>query len=134
MDQRPRRPSQLGARQQHGMYPSGNHCSRSQVGRYDYNISTLAAKTKSIFLDIVGFQNCMASLQLRIASVEDRLNTIPARDQELLFLCSKVIDTDRSCRDNVPFFGIPECMEEPDIKSILKNILSALTASPLKLL
>ncbi|KAJ1217521.1 hypothetical protein NDU88_005115 [Pleurodeles waltl] len=38
-------------------------------------------------------------------------------EQELLFFCSKLIDLeDRSCRDNVRFFGFPERIEGPNIQ------------------
>ncbi|KAJ1189819.1 hypothetical protein NDU88_006561 [Pleurodeles waltl] len=75
----------------------------------DSNIPALTAKTKSILSDIAGFQSQVASLEVCMASTEDRLNKIPDSDQELLYLCSKVIDLeDRSHRDNICFFGFPE--------------------------
>ncbi|KAJ1187527.1 hypothetical protein NDU88_004302 [Pleurodeles waltl] len=78
----------------------------------DANISALVAETKTIRQDIAGFQHRVQGLEQRIASVEDRLNVIPDCDQELLFLCSKVIDLeDRSQRNNVRpsqrFFASP---------------------------
>ncbi|KAJ1209135.1 hypothetical protein NDU88_004513 [Pleurodeles waltl] len=67
----------------------------------DSTISTLAAETKSTCLDIAGFQSRMSDLEQRVITVEDHLNTVPERDQELLFLRSKLIDLeDRSRRDN----------------------------------
>ncbi|KAJ1182192.1 hypothetical protein NDU88_007386 [Pleurodeles waltl] len=72
----------------------------------DPNISTLMAETKSIQMNIAGFQNRVMDLQHRISVAEDHLNTLTERDQELLFLQSKVIDLeDRSRRDNIRFFG-----------------------------
>ncbi|KAJ1211096.1 hypothetical protein NDU88_006457 [Pleurodeles waltl] len=63
----------------------------------DSTISTLAAETKSIRLDIAGFQSKVSDLEQRVIAVEDQLNTVPKRDQELLFLCSKLSDLeDRS--------------------------------------
>ncbi|KAJ1113916.1 hypothetical protein NDU88_002156 [Pleurodeles waltl] len=60
--------------------------------------------------------------------MDDHLNTMPERDQELLFLCSKLIDLeDRSRRDNVRFFGFPENTEEMDIQAFLRKILPTLT-------
>ncbi|KAJ1106177.1 hypothetical protein NDU88_003580 [Pleurodeles waltl] len=93
----------------------------------DSKISTLAAETKSICLDIAGFQSRVAGLEERVAAVED-LNTIPEWDQELLFLRSKLIDSEaRSRRDNVSFFGFTEHIEETDIQAFLKKTLSTLT-------
>ncbi|KAJ1175400.1 hypothetical protein NDU88_000688 [Pleurodeles waltl] len=86
-------------------------------------ISTLAAENKSIRLDIAGFKSRVSGLEQRAAAVEDHLNTIPEWDQELLFLCSKLINLeDRSCRDNVRFFGFPEHIEGTDIQAFIKEI------------
>ncbi|KAJ1171790.1 hypothetical protein NDU88_003648 [Pleurodeles waltl] len=93
----------------------------------DSNISALTAKTKSIGTDMAGFQNHVMDLEHRILAVEDRLSTLPYRDQELLFLCSKVVDMeDRSRRDNVCFFGFPEHEEGSDVKGSFRNILPVL--------
>ncbi|KAJ1137762.1 hypothetical protein NDU88_004159 [Pleurodeles waltl] len=95
----------------------------------DSNISALTAKTKSIHSDFAGFQNHMVGLETRITLAEDRLNMLPDRDQELRYLRSKVIDLeDRSCRDNVSFFGIPECIEGSDVKHFLRDTLPSLKA------
>ncbi|KAJ1129323.1 hypothetical protein NDU88_007696 [Pleurodeles waltl] len=68
----------------------------------DFNISVLTAATKFICSDIARFRKRMASLELRITS-------------------------DRSRRENVCFFGIPECMEGPVMKSFLRTTLPAFT-------
>ncbi|KAJ1101503.1 hypothetical protein NDU88_006570 [Pleurodeles waltl] len=97
----------------------------------DSTISTLAAETKSILLDIAGFQSRVFDLEQRIVAVENQLNTVPDRDREPLFLHSKLVDLeDKSCRSNVRFFGFPEHIEETDILAFLKENLSTLTGIP----
>ncbi|KAJ1138817.1 hypothetical protein NDU88_005198 [Pleurodeles waltl] len=94
----------------------------------DSNISVLTAETKSICIDIVGFQNHVMDQVPHILVVEDRLNTLPERDQGLLFLRSKVIDRkDRSRSDNVRFFCFQEHAEGSDIKRIFKEYPPTLT-------
>ncbi|KAJ1145840.1 hypothetical protein NDU88_012123 [Pleurodeles waltl] len=58
----------------------------------DFSICTLAAETKSIHLDIVHFQARVMGLEQRMTTMEDHLNTTPDRDQEILYLRSKLID------------------------------------------
>ncbi|KAJ1112857.1 hypothetical protein NDU88_001118 [Pleurodeles waltl] len=83
-------------------------------------ISSLATEMKSILLDIAGFQTRVSGLEQRVATVEDHLNTTPDRDQELLYLHSKLIDLeDRSCRDNVSFFRFQEQIEGTVIQTFL---------------
>ncbi|KAJ1092322.1 hypothetical protein NDU88_005433 [Pleurodeles waltl] len=61
-------------------------------------------------------------------AVEDHLNTSPDQDQELLFLCSKLVDLeDRSLRDNLHFFGFLEQVEGADGLTFLKETLPSLT-------
>ncbi|KAJ1180273.1 hypothetical protein NDU88_005495 [Pleurodeles waltl] len=101
----------------------------------DSNISALTAETKSARMDIVGFPNRVMKLEHRILVAEDHLNTLPERNQKRLFLQSKVIDLeDRSCRDNVCFFGLPERVEESEIKGFLKTTLPALAGLTFELL
>ncbi|KAJ1123154.1 hypothetical protein NDU88_001627 [Pleurodeles waltl] len=65
----------------------------------DSTISALAAETKSMRLNKAGFQSRFSDLEQRVVAVEDHLNTAPDRDQELLFLHSKLVDLeDRSHR------------------------------------
>ncbi|KAJ1213713.1 hypothetical protein NDU88_001345 [Pleurodeles waltl] len=95
----------------------------------DSTMSTLAAETKSICLDIASFQSRMTGLEQCVTAMEDHLNTVPERDQELLFLRSKLIDLeDRSHRDNVRFFGFPERIEGPNIQAFLQKIIPTLTS------
>ncbi|KAJ1128060.1 hypothetical protein NDU88_006447 [Pleurodeles waltl] len=92
------------------------------------NISAITAETKPICMNIVGFQNCVTDLEHCISVVVDCLNTLPERDQELIFFRSKVIDLeDRGRRDNVHFFGFSERTEGSVIKVFLKTILPACT-------
>ncbi|KAJ1119454.1 hypothetical protein NDU88_007639 [Pleurodeles waltl] len=94
----------------------------------DSTICTLAAKTKSIHLDIVGFQARVTWLQQRVTTMEDHLNTISDRDQELFYLRSKLIDLeDRSCRDNDCFFGFLEQSEGSNVQDFLQSILHTIT-------
>ncbi|KAJ1182049.1 hypothetical protein NDU88_007245 [Pleurodeles waltl] len=65
-------------------------------------ISLLTTETKSMRQDIVNIQYCVAGLEQHVTIMEDHLNTGHGRDQELLYLSSKLVDLeDRSCRDNV---------------------------------
>ncbi|KAJ1118400.1 hypothetical protein NDU88_006591 [Pleurodeles waltl] len=107
----------------------GDHSSGSSAG-WDglYCIHILAAETKSICLDIASFQSRVSDLEQCVVAVEDHLNTVPDRDRELLFICSKLVDLeDRSRRDNVRFFGFPGLVEGADIQEFLKETLPALT-------
>ncbi|KAJ1132321.1 hypothetical protein NDU88_010645 [Pleurodeles waltl] len=75
----------------------GITCRAQLLEGMDSTISALAAETKSVHLDIAGFQSRMKGLEQRVTTMEDHLNTMPERDQELLFLRSKLIDfEDRS--------------------------------------
>ncbi|KAJ1110259.1 hypothetical protein NDU88_007614 [Pleurodeles waltl] len=84
--------------------------------------------TKSMRLDIAGFQSRVTTLEQRVTTVETQAVLTSDRDQELLYLCNKVIDLeDRSRRDNVRFLGFPEEIESVDVQSFLKNTLPQLT-------
>ncbi|KAJ1215932.1 hypothetical protein NDU88_003538 [Pleurodeles waltl] len=83
----------------------------------DSKISALTAKTKSICLDIAGFQNRVVSLKTHMTSTEDFLNKLSDRDQELLYLHSNAIDLeDQNRRDNICLFHFPERLEGSDMK------------------
>ncbi|KAJ1101178.1 hypothetical protein NDU88_006250 [Pleurodeles waltl] len=104
----------------------------SAVGRrlegMDSRMISLTEETKSMRLDIAGFQSRGATLEQRVMVVETQAMQTADRDQELLYLCSKVIHLeDRSHRDNVRFLGFPEKIEGADVQSFLKNILPQLT-------
>ncbi|KAJ1155259.1 hypothetical protein NDU88_007994 [Pleurodeles waltl] len=100
---------------------------RSLEGMNSRMIS-LTEETKSMRLEIAGFQSRVTTLEQRVTTVEAQATLTADRDQELLYLCSKVIDLeDRSRRDNVRFLGFMEEIEGTDVQSFLKNILPQLT-------
>ncbi|KAJ1084817.1 hypothetical protein NDU88_004963 [Pleurodeles waltl] len=47
----------------------------------DFTIATLAAETKSISLDIAGFQYRVSDLEQRVVAVKEHHNTVPDRDR-----------------------------------------------------
>ncbi|KAJ1119270.1 hypothetical protein NDU88_007456 [Pleurodeles waltl] len=92
----------------------------------DSIISVLVAETKSIRLDIAGFQTRVSDLEQCVVAVQNHLNTVP--DRELLFLCSKLVDLeDKSHRDNIRFIGFPEHVEGAEVQAFLKETLPTLT-------
>ncbi|KAJ1185058.1 hypothetical protein NDU88_001853 [Pleurodeles waltl] len=100
----------------------------SVVGRrlegMDSMMTSLTEDTKSMRLDIAGFQSRVTVLEQRVTTVETQAVLTSDRDKELLYLRSKVIDLeDRSCRDNVRFLGFSEEIEGADVQSFLKNNL-----------
>ncbi|KAJ1142705.1 hypothetical protein NDU88_009018 [Pleurodeles waltl] len=104
----------------------------SAVGRrfegMDSMITSLTENTKSMRLDIAGFQLRVITLEQRVTTVETQAALASDRDQELLYLSSKVIDLeDRSRREKVRFLGFPEETEGADVQSFLKNTLPQLT-------
>ncbi|KAJ1137649.1 hypothetical protein NDU88_004047 [Pleurodeles waltl] len=104
----------------------------SAVGRrlegMDRMMISLTEETKPMRLDIEGFQSRVTTLEQLVTTVETQAMLAADRDQELLYLRSKVIDLeDRSRRDNVGFLGFPEETEGADVQSFLKNILPQLT-------
>ncbi|KAJ1148421.1 hypothetical protein NDU88_001257 [Pleurodeles waltl] len=100
----------------------------SRLEGMDSRMISLTEEAKSMCLDIAGFQSRVTTLEQRVMAVETQATLTADRDQELLYLRSKVIDLeDRSCRDNVRFLGFPEAIEGMDAQSFLKNILPQLT-------
>ncbi|KAJ1206590.1 hypothetical protein NDU88_001993 [Pleurodeles waltl] len=104
----------------------------SAVGRMlegmDNTMASLMAETKSIRLDIAGFQSCVLGLEQRVSLVEAHTASSRDRDQELLYLHSKVTDLeDRTRRDNVRFLGFPEAIEGEDMHLFLRAALPKLT-------
>ncbi|KAJ1165094.1 hypothetical protein NDU88_005523 [Pleurodeles waltl] len=90
----------------------------------DSMIASLTEDTKSIHLDIAGFQSQVTALEQWLMTVETQAALIPNRDQELWYLRSKVIDLEgRSSRDNICFLGFPENIEGADVQSVLKTTL-----------
>ncbi|KAJ1195057.1 hypothetical protein NDU88_004340 [Pleurodeles waltl] len=101
----------------------------------DSEISDLTAKTKSIHIDITGFQDQVEGVEHRLATVEARLNILPDRNKKLLYLRDKLSDLeDRSCRDNVCLFGFLEHAKDTDARAFFRDILPnfvGLTFTPL---
>ncbi|KAJ1201305.1 hypothetical protein NDU88_005118 [Pleurodeles waltl] len=96
----------------------------SAIGRrlegMDSAMVSMAAETKNIRTEIASFQTCVLGLEQRVSKVEARASSFQDRDQELLFLRSKLTDLeDRSRRDNVRFVGFPENMEGEDLLRFL---------------
>ncbi|KAJ1156075.1 hypothetical protein NDU88_008800 [Pleurodeles waltl] len=94
----------------------------------DSMMASLTEDTKSMRLDIAGFQSRVTSLEQRVTTVEAQAVFASDRGQELPYLCSKLIDLeDRSCRDNVRFLGFLENREGADVQAFLKVTLPKLT-------
>ncbi|KAJ1090300.1 hypothetical protein NDU88_003433 [Pleurodeles waltl] len=94
----------------------------------DSAMVSLTAETKSICLDIAGSQTRVLGLEQRVTTVEAQVASSQDRDQELLFLRSKMTDLeDRSRRDNVQFLGFPKNIEGEDIHAFLWKMLPKLT-------
>ncbi|KAJ1091112.1 hypothetical protein NDU88_004239 [Pleurodeles waltl] len=94
----------------------------------DTAITSLTMEAKSMLLDIAGFQSQVTGLEHRMMTMEDHIHTFLDKEQDLLFLRSKLTDLeDRSRRNNVCFFGFPEHAEDTDTPSFLRAILPKLT-------
>ncbi|KAJ1113204.1 hypothetical protein NDU88_001459 [Pleurodeles waltl] len=105
----------------------------SEVGRrlegMDSAMVSLTAETKSIRLDIVGFQSCVLGLEQWVTTVKAQVASSRDRNQEILFLLSKMTDLeDRSRRDNVRFLVFPQNIEGEDIHAFLRETIPKLTA------
>ncbi|KAJ1194619.1 hypothetical protein NDU88_003907 [Pleurodeles waltl] len=99
-----------------------------RIKRMDFAISSLMPETKSMRLDIGNFQSRVSGLEQHVTIMEDHLNTGQDRDQELLYLLSKLVDLeDRSRGDSVCFFGFPEHLEGTDTQTFLRKVLPTLT-------
>ncbi|KAJ1187117.1 hypothetical protein NDU88_003896 [Pleurodeles waltl] len=62
-----------------------------------------------------------------MGTLETHMATVQDRDQDLLYLRSKITDLeDRSRRDNICLFRIPENEEGPDVQVFLGSILPKL--------
>ncbi|KAJ1101993.1 hypothetical protein NDU88_007054 [Pleurodeles waltl] len=93
------------------------------------SISSLTLETKSMRSDIASFQSRVTGLEHRIGTLETHVATIQDRDQDLLYLRSKITDLeDRSRRDNIRLFGMPENEEGPDVQAFLSFVLPKLTS------
>ncbi|KAJ1087902.1 hypothetical protein NDU88_001061 [Pleurodeles waltl] len=103
----------------------------ASVGRHleamDLKITDLTLASSSIRADIAGFRETANALDQCLTAVEDQVAVLPDQEEELRFLRAKINDLeDRSRRDNVRFFGIPEQKEGSDIKAFLRSLLSDL--------
>ncbi|KAJ1165495.1 hypothetical protein NDU88_005922 [Pleurodeles waltl] len=94
----------------------------------DSKITDLTVAFSSIQADIAGFRETVHDLDQCLTTVEGQVASLPDQEAELRSLRAKVIDLeDRSRRDNVCFFCIPEHKEGSDIKTFLKTLLPKLT-------
>ncbi|KAJ1123089.1 hypothetical protein NDU88_001562 [Pleurodeles waltl] len=95
----------------------------------DASISSLTLETKSMRSDIAGFQSRVTGLEHHMGTLETQVATSQDRDQDLLYLRSKITDLeDRSRRDNIRLYGIPENEEGSDIQAFLGSALPKLTS------
>ncbi|KAJ1215984.1 hypothetical protein NDU88_003590 [Pleurodeles waltl] len=100
----------------------------SRLDGMDSIVASLTEDTKLMCLDIAGFQSRVTALEQRLTTVETQAALVPDRDQELLYLRSKVIDLeDRSRRDNIRFLGFPENIEGAGVQTFLKTTLPQVT-------
>ncbi|KAJ1115720.1 hypothetical protein NDU88_003942 [Pleurodeles waltl] len=104
----------------------------SAVGRklegMDNAMAALTAETRSMRLEIAGFQSQISGLDHRVAAVESQVALQTDRDQELFHLRSKLTDLeDRSRRNHIRFLRFPEGIEGTDILSYLRDTLPKLT-------
>ncbi|KAJ1141595.1 hypothetical protein NDU88_007923 [Pleurodeles waltl] len=94
----------------------------------DLKISDLSTDSASIRTDIACFCEKVMDLDQSLTTVEEHVVMVPEHDAELQTLRAQITDLeDRSRRDNVRFFGIPEHKEGTDIKAFLKSLLPELT-------
>ncbi|KAJ1119296.1 hypothetical protein NDU88_007482 [Pleurodeles waltl] len=95
----------------------------------DASISSLTLETKSMRSYIVSFKSQVTGLEHCMGTLETQMATIQDRDQDLLYLRSKITDLeDRSRRDNICLFGIPENEEGLDAQAFLSSVLTKLTS------
>ncbi|KAJ1202366.1 hypothetical protein NDU88_006166 [Pleurodeles waltl] len=90
----------------------------------DASITSLTLETKSMRSDIAGFQYRVTGLEQRMGSLETQINTSQEREQDFIYLRSKLTDMeDRSRRDNIRVIGIPENEEGSDMQAFLTSTL-----------
>ncbi|KAJ1130462.1 hypothetical protein NDU88_008814 [Pleurodeles waltl] len=91
----------------------------------DAKISDLTVASTSIQADIAGFRETVTDLDQCLSIVEDRVAVLPYQEAELRSLHGKVTDLyDRSRRDNVRFFGIPQYNDGSDIKNFPQKYIA----------
>ncbi|KAJ1200722.1 hypothetical protein NDU88_004543 [Pleurodeles waltl] len=95
----------------------------------DASLTSLTLETKSMCSDIAGFQSRVTGLEQRMGSLEAQATAFQDRDQDLLYLRSKLTDMeDRSQRHNIRLLGIPENEEGADMQAFLSSTLPKLTS------
>ncbi|KAJ1188395.1 hypothetical protein NDU88_005156 [Pleurodeles waltl] len=95
----------------------------------DASITSQTLETKSMRSEIASFQSRVTGLEQRMGLVEAQATVSRDRDQDLLYLRSKLTDMeDRSRRDNIHLHGIPENEEGADIQVFLRSTLPKLTS------
>ncbi|KAJ1124813.1 hypothetical protein NDU88_003262 [Pleurodeles waltl] len=95
----------------------------------DASITSLTLETKSMQSDIASSQSRVTGLEQRMGSLEAQATMFRDRDQDLLYLRSKLTDMeDRSRRDNIRLHGIPENEEGSDMEAFLSSTLPKLTS------
>ncbi|KAJ1184309.1 hypothetical protein NDU88_001117 [Pleurodeles waltl] len=104
----------------------------SAVGRklegMDNAMVALTAETRSMCLEIAGFQSQISGLDQRVTTVEAQAASWTNRDQALLHLRKRLTDLeDRSRRNNISLLGIPEGTEDADIPSYPRDMFPKLT-------
>ncbi|KAJ1194272.1 hypothetical protein NDU88_003561 [Pleurodeles waltl] len=100
----------------------------SKLEGMDNAMVALTAETRSMRLDITGFQSQISGLDQRVATLETQVASLTDRDLEFSHLCSKLTDLeDRIRRNNVRILGFPEGVEGADIFSYSRDILPKLT-------
>ncbi|KAJ1132807.1 hypothetical protein NDU88_011108 [Pleurodeles waltl] len=94
----------------------------------DSKITDLSTASNSILASVASFQDKVTDLDHCLTDVEGQLATLLKQDSELQFLRTKLTDLeDRSQKDNIHFFGIPELKGGTDIRDFLRDILPELT-------
>ncbi|KAJ1093435.1 hypothetical protein NDU88_006536 [Pleurodeles waltl] len=90
----------------------------------DSKISDLTvASSSSIRADIAGFRETVHDLDQRLTTMEGQVAALPNHEAELCFLRTKLIDLeDRSCRDNVRFFGFFGNIRRALISKLFSNL------------
>ncbi|KAJ1201805.1 hypothetical protein NDU88_005611 [Pleurodeles waltl] len=101
----------------------------SRIEGMDASIFSLTLEIKSMRSDIAGFQSRVAGLEHRMGTLEAHMTTVQDRDQDLLYLRSKITDLeDSSQRDNFCLFGFPENDAGSDVQAFLCSLLPKLTS------
>ncbi|KAJ1127373.1 hypothetical protein NDU88_005775 [Pleurodeles waltl] len=90
----------------------------------DASLSSLTLETKSMRSDIAGFQTRVTGLEHRMGSLEMQVTTYRERDQDLLYLRSKLTDLE----DRSRLLGIPEHEECTYMQAFLGSVLPKLTS------